>query len=57
MADAAEEPAVKLEFQNFGSSGEGVVDGRIGKGSTPGSNHRFHGAPALRSHLGWCNAE
>ena len=37
MADAAaaEEPAVKLEFQNFGSSGEGVVDGRIGRGAAP----------------------
>jgi hypothetical protein len=36
MADAvAEEPAVKLEFQNFGSSGEGVLDGRIGRGATP----------------------
>jgi len=39
MADpAAEEPAVQLEFQNFGSSGEGgvAVDGRIGKGAAPG---------------------
>mmetsp|Transcript_103182 Transcript_103182/g.166354 ORF Transcript_103182/g.166354 Transcript_103182/m.166354 type:complete len:280 (+) Transcript_103182:55-894(+) len=38
MADpAAEEPAVQLEFQNFGSSGEGgvAVDGRIGKGAAP----------------------
>ncbi len=39
MADAvAEEPAVKLEFQNFGSSGEGVLDGRIGRGATPGGD-------------------
>lgn len=29
---AEEPPAVKLEFQNFGTSGEGALDGRIGKG-------------------------
>uniref|UniRef100_A0A7S0QDF8 Protein YIPF n=1 Tax=Cryptomonas curvata TaxID=233186 RepID=A0A7S0QDF8_9CRYP len=29
---AEEAPPVKLEFQNFGSSGEGAIDGRIGKG-------------------------
>ena len=45
MADAvAEEPAVKLEFQNFGSSGEGVLDGRIGRGATPGGDMCIAGA-------------
>lgn len=49
MADAApaaaEEPAVQLEFQNFGSSGEGVVDGRIGKSAAPAAAASFT-APA-----------
>mmetsp|Transcript_11290 Transcript_11290/g.31496 ORF Transcript_11290/g.31496 Transcript_11290/m.31496 type:complete len:202 (+) Transcript_11290:24-629(+) len=33
MAEVQEAPPVKLEFQNFGSSGEGAIDGRIGKGA------------------------
>eukprot|EP00284_Hemiselmis_tepida_P006437 CAMPEP_0174927114 /NCGR_PEP_ID=MMETSP1355-20121228/17965_1 /TAXON_ID=464990 /ORGANISM="Hemiselmis tepida, Strain CCMP443" /LENGTH=63 /DNA_ID=CAMNT_0016173201 /DNA_START=94 /DNA_END=282 /DNA_ORIENTATION=- len=34
-ADAEAAAPVKLEFQNFGTSGEGALDGRIGKGSAP----------------------
>eukprot|EP00282_Hemiselmis_andersenii_P024126 CAMPEP_0172014534 /NCGR_PEP_ID=MMETSP1041-20130122/9984_1 /TAXON_ID=464988 /ORGANISM="Hemiselmis andersenii, Strain CCMP439" /LENGTH=67 /DNA_ID=CAMNT_0012669307 /DNA_START=106 /DNA_END=305 /DNA_ORIENTATION=- len=34
-ADAEAAAPVKLEFQNFGTSGEGTLDGRIGKGSAP----------------------
>jgi hypothetical protein len=56
MADAApaaaEEPAVQLEFQNFGSSGEGVVDGRIGRSATPGEDRRPRAAGGRASEHG-----
>mmetsp|Transcript_45824 Transcript_45824/g.109360 ORF Transcript_45824/g.109360 Transcript_45824/m.109360 type:complete len:273 (+) Transcript_45824:247-1065(+) len=37
-APAMEENTVKLEFQNFGSSGEGITDGRIGGYRPPASD-------------------